>query len=72
MIFGQEQANLASRFLKEIPVELLEQGQGSRVKGQERSTESLPAPGPRTLPSHNLAVVASMAHEVEVVPEPER
>ena len=63
MIFGQEQANLASRFLKEIPVELLEQGQGSRGKGQERSTE-LP------LASHNLAAVASLAAEVEVVPEP--
>ena len=63
MIFGQEQANLASRFLKEIPVELLEQGQGARGKGQERSTE-LP------LASHNLAAVASLAAEVEVVPEP--
>lgn len=70
MIFGQEQANLASRFLKEIPVELLEQGQGSRVKGQERSTELPLAPCPLPLASHNLAVVASMAHEVEVVPEP--
>jgi DNA helicase-2/ATP-dependent DNA helicase PcrA len=70
MIFGQEQTNLASRFLKEIPVELLEQGQGARVKGQERSTELPLTPGPRTLPSHNLAAVAAMSHEVEVVPEP--
>jgi len=70
MIFGQEQANLASRFLKEIPAELLEQGQGSRVMGQGKSPELPLAPGPRTLPSHNLAAVASMVHEVEMVPEP--
>lgn len=72
MIFGQEQANLPSRFLKEIPAELLEDGQGARgqVPEKSRQTDRTPDSGPRPLPSHNLAALASLAAEVELVPEP--
>jgi DNA helicase-2/ATP-dependent DNA helicase PcrA len=72
LIFGQEQANLPSRFLKEIPGELLEQGQGSRLR-TEPVEPAFGLPGSsaaRPLPSHNLAAVISAANEVERVPEP--
>ncbi|MGE3258125.1 MAG: ATP-dependent helicase, partial [Geobacter sp.] len=69
-LFGQEQANLPSRFLKDIPAELLEdqgqgawQGQGAAVRGYETATKSAPV-------SHNLSAVASALDEVELVPEP--
>ncbi len=75
LIFGQEQCNLPSRFLKEIPGELLYEGQGSstqktglKVKGQESSGK-----GQERSPTssfHNLASVASAAAEVEMLPEP--
>ena len=69
-LFGQEQANLPSRFLKDIPAELLEdQGQGAwqrhgaAVRGYETATKAAPV-------SHNLSAVASALDEVELVPEP--
>jgi len=69
-LFGQEQANLPSRFLKDIPAELLEdqgqgawQGHGAAVRGYETATKSAPV-------SHNLSAVASALDEVELVPEP--
>ncbi len=65
MIFGQDQFNPPSRFLKEIPQELLNKGQLSRVRGCQQMTDrSLP------MPAHNLAAVASASNEVETVPEP--
>ncbi len=70
LIFGQEQANLPSRFLKEIPGELLEQGQGSWGKGQGKSFDLPLASCPSPLSSHNLASVASSLADVELVPEP--
>lgn len=66
LIFGQEQVNLPSRFLKEIPGELLEQCQESKAMGQGKSFELPLTPCPVPLCSHNLSAVA----EVEVVPEP--
>ncbi len=65
-LFGQEQTNLPSRFLKEIPGELLADGQDSSwaVPSVNRS-ERLAAPQ-----SHNLSAVSSALAEVEVVPEP--
>ncbi len=69
MIFGQEQANLASRFLKEIPAELLEQGAVSRVPDYSAPSAAY-RPQPAVSSTHNLAAVASLASEVEMVPEP--
>lgn len=66
LVFGQEQMNLPSRFLREIPGECLEQGQGSRGKGQEKAYYAEPLPDPAL---HNLAAVASALTEVEIVPE---
>ena len=81
-LFGQEQSNLPSRFLKDVPAELLEEETGSRVMGQGSWTNqepknrgydsrlSLPlAPGPLTRASHNLASVSS-CDDIEIVPEP--
>lgn len=66
-LFGQEQMNLASRFLKEIPGELLEGGgQGSGARDQFTMVAGLPDPV-----VHNLASVASALAEVEMVPEPQ-
>jgi DNA helicase-2/ATP-dependent DNA helicase PcrA len=79
LIFGQEQANLPSRFLKEIPAELLEQGHGGASfsspspTGRRNSVIPLPLgeggqrPGGGT---HNLAAVAAASADVEIVPEP--
>lgn len=65
LIFGQEQANLPSRFLREIPGELLtqEDAGGAPFTGWQPSS-----PAPKQ--SHNLAAVASAAADVELVPEP--
>jgi len=69
-LFGQEQANLPSRFLKDIPTELLAdqgqgawQGHGAEARGHEAASKRAPA-------SHNLSAVASALDEVELVPEP--
>jgi len=70
MIFGQEQANLPSRFLKEIPSELLDQGHKPSEMGLEKAFDAPPPTETRSLPSHNLASVASSLAEVEMVPEP--
>jgi DNA helicase-2/ATP-dependent DNA helicase PcrA len=79
LIFGQEQANLPSRFLKEIPGELLEQGQGGAPSSYPsppgRRDTFYPLPGGEGGQrsgegSHNLASVASSLADVELVPEP--
>jgi DNA helicase-2/ATP-dependent DNA helicase PcrA len=62
-LFGQEQANLASRFLKDIPPELLDQGQDTVNRGRETTYTAAPA-------VHNLSAVATALDEVEVGPEP--
>ncbi len=86
-LFGQEQYNLPSRFLKDIPSELIEdgggsnQGQGSWGKGQEsrvmgqvgmNSLSSLPlATGPSTLAAHNLAAALESSQFDEIEMVPE-
>lgn len=64
MIFGQEQTNLPSRFLKEIPAELLAQVDSAETANRRQASSLLP------VSSHNLAAVAAVAAEVELVPEP--
>ncbi len=71
LIFGQEQRNPPSRFLGEIPKELLDsprQGAGGsywqKQTAQFHNTETSPPV------SHNLATVNSRAKEIEMVPEP--
>lgn len=66
LIFGQEQANLPSRFLKEIPGDLLIQESSARRDHlQEHRTAQRRAPEP-----HNLAAVSSAFSDVVAVPEP--
>lgn len=65
-LFGQEQANLPSRFLKDIPGELLEdQGQGAWTAVSSRASRPATAPA-----AHNLSAVSAVLDEVELVPEP--
>lgn len=68
-LFGQEQANLASRFLKDIPSELLEQGDGTFDQRYETSLGRSASSADNHRGSHNLAAVSSSLAEVEVVPE---
>jgi len=70
-LFGQEQSNLPSRFLKEIPAELLDDGGGSpspypSPRGRGNSFH----PSPPGEGNHNLSVVSSAFDDIEVVPEP--
>jgi len=74
-LFGQEQSNQPSRFLRDIPAELLDEGEedpgGLRLRSAnapfpERSRrEQIPHEG-----THNLAAVASAFEDIEIVPEP--
>jgi DNA helicase-2/ATP-dependent DNA helicase PcrA len=64
-LFGQEQSNLPSRFLKEIPGELLEDGNGTMYQ----KSESSPAYA-TPYPAHNLSSVTSAFDDIEIVPEP--
>jgi DNA helicase-2/ATP-dependent DNA helicase PcrA len=64
-LFGQEQINLPSRFLKEIPGELLDDaGAGTTYP------KSPPAAYATPYPTHNLSAVSSAFDDVEIVPEP--
>lgn len=74
-LFGQDQSNPPSRFLKDIPGELLDEegngmGSGYRV---ERTFGQAQAARQDHTESHNLAAAAEFrpANEVEIVPEPE-
>jgi DNA helicase-2/ATP-dependent DNA helicase PcrA len=73
-LFGQDQANAPSRFLRDIPAELLDEegnngGNGYRI---ERPFGQTPAIRQESAESHNLAAAAEFSHpnEVEIVPEP--
>lgn len=66
-LFGQEQTNLASRFLKDIPSELLDEGHGWQ---QEKALTPVSHFASMGAAFHNLAVVSSSLAEVELVPEP--
>jgi len=81
-LFGQEQSNLPSRFLKDIPGELIEDGSGSpspypspRGRGDSFHPR-LQAPvgpageGAQRPHSHNLSAVSSAFDDIEIVPEP--
>lgn len=65
-MFGQEQFNKPSRFLKNIPGELMDQGQGAWGKGQGlvNHVSNLP------LSPHNLSSVTSVIDDIESIPEP--
>jgi len=64
-LFGQEQSNLPSRFLKDIPPELLDEEGYNYPKGGEATAYATP------YPTHNLAAVSqAFSNDVEVVPEP--
>jgi len=81
-LFGQEQGNLPSRFIKDIPLELLDDGGGLDC----RRGESAPRPDsntqqpyyrttrratPAASPAHNLSAIADAFNdEIEIVPEP--
>ena len=66
-LFGQEQINPPSRFLKDIPAELLDEG--GEVTTFRRSGNYPAAATP--YPEHNLAVVSqTFSDEIEIIPEP--
>jgi len=72
-LFGQDQSNPPSRFLKDIPGELLdEEGTGNGYRA-DRPYGQAPAARREYAESHNLAAAAefSAPNEVEIVPEPE-
>jgi DNA helicase-2/ATP-dependent DNA helicase PcrA len=73
-LFGQDQANPPSRFLKDIPAELLDEEGNSRGNGYrfERPFGQTSAIRQEQAESHNLAAAAEFSHtnEVEIVPEP--
>jgi DNA helicase-2/ATP-dependent DNA helicase PcrA len=65
-LFGQEQINLPSRFLKDIPGELIEDS-GGTLSQQSEPSRAYATP----YPSHNLASISqSFSNEIEIVPEP--
>ncbi|MDD2850989.1 MAG: 3'-5' exonuclease [Desulfuromonadaceae bacterium] len=68
-LFGQKQENPPSRFLKDIPGELLDdsgQGQGPRELNQGTWVEA--ASVSHSL--HNLATAAAFSGDIEIIPEP--
>jgi DNA helicase-2/ATP-dependent DNA helicase PcrA len=84
-LFGQEQINLPSRFLKDIPGDLLEdggalpplQGEGRGGDGYNRFATPYPRmTEARQLPNgeekqHNLAAInQTFSNDIEIVPEP--
>lgn len=64
-LFGQEQVNAPSRFLKDIPAELLNE-EGSDRGGEPSGAYATP------YPAHNLAAAAkfSQSNDIEIIPEP--
>lgn len=64
-LFGQEQTNQPSRFLKDIPTELLDDG------GEVKSFRKSVSPASTAYPAHNLAAVSqALSNEVEIIPDP--
>jgi DNA helicase-2/ATP-dependent DNA helicase PcrA len=74
-LFGQEQCNPPSRFLKDIPGELLEEGGSHSPSG--RANTFYPRPqgeGGQRLGEgnyHNLAAAATYSDDIEIIPEPD-
>jgi DNA helicase-2/ATP-dependent DNA helicase PcrA len=76
-LFGQEQSNMPSRFLKEIPAELLDDGEGPSPypspAGRWDSFHPCPPGEGGRRPgegAHNLSTVTSAFDDIEIVPEP--
>jgi DNA helicase-2/ATP-dependent DNA helicase PcrA len=72
-LFGQEQSNQPSRFLKDIPGELLQEegrGQGTGYGGPSRPGFDFSAPCTLHPAPHNLASITSAIDDIEIVPEP--
>jgi DNA helicase-2/ATP-dependent DNA helicase PcrA len=73
-LFGQDQSNPPSRFLKDIPGELLDEegNNGGGAYRSERPFGQTSAIRREPAESHNLAAAAEFSHtnEVEIVPEP--
>ncbi|MEI6702224.1 MAG: UvrD-helicase domain-containing protein [Deltaproteobacteria bacterium] len=79
-MFGQEQCNPPSRFLKDIPGELIEDCSGEGVSS--RRGEALPRPDldsqkdwathrvAPTTAGHNLSAITSALDDIEIIPEP--
>jgi DNA helicase-2/ATP-dependent DNA helicase PcrA len=78
-LFGQEQSNLPSRFLKDIPGELIEDGGEDGLFS--RRGEAVPRPDfgdppdratQRVAPTtkHNLSAVSAAYDDIEIVPDP--
>jgi DNA helicase-2/ATP-dependent DNA helicase PcrA len=66
-LFGQEQSNQPSRFLRDIPRELLEEaGGGAAYARRSQRTAAYATP----YPSHNLAAVTTAFDDIEIVPDP--
>ncbi len=67
MVFGMEQTNLPSRFLKEIPKEYICKGTDKRNISSQPHIR--PSGTVSSLKSHNLASVTPVADELVIVPE---
>lgn len=79
-LFGQEQCNPPSRFLKDIPEELMGEGPMPRGTGDQYERQPVKQVSGSSSPhrqypdetlSHNLAAAAVFSDEIELVPEPE-
>jgi DNA helicase-2/ATP-dependent DNA helicase PcrA len=75
-LFGQEQTNLPSRFLRDIPGELIDDG-GDEPGGLRLRSASTPFPSKTTrdrslsgVEGHNLSTVSTAFDDIEIVPEP--
>lgn len=75
-LFGQEQSNQPSRFLRDIPAELLDEGDNASLFQTARTQLTgyrSQVPSPQSPPPvHNLAAAAaySGSEEIEIIPEP--
>ena len=75
-LFGQEQSNQPSRFIRDIPDELLNEESGGYSGRNGTATRHDFAGdnsriGQQAAPAHNLASVAAISDEIEMIPEPE-
>ncbi len=72
-IFGQEHANIPSRFLREIPSELMDSGLRSAASTSGLGWQGVGSSGVESKKhhEHNLAEVYMACPEIEMVPEPD-
>jgi len=69
-LFGQEQCNQPSRFLKDIPKELITDGADTVSSPFFQGRKDTFSPRPAGENSHNLAAVSAAFDEIEMIPEP--